>query len=148
MKISPEDVRQQQFGTKFRGFNIEEVDSYLELIANELEELYRENSRLRDDLQSIRRKNEEMKQNEINFRTMIVSAQEFKEDISTKSRKEAELVIKQAEIKAGEIIAGAEQKAYSLEKRIADLRNEKNQFEIALKSMIENHLNMLNSSPE
>ena len=43
MKTSPQDVRQQQFKLKFRGFDIEEVDNYLELIAVELEELNKEN---------------------------------------------------------------------------------------------------------
>ena len=43
MKITPLDIRQQQFTVRFRGFDAEEVDTFLEMIADEYEELMRRN---------------------------------------------------------------------------------------------------------
>ena len=45
MRITPLDIQQKQFSTRFKGFDMEEVDSFLELIREEMEELLREQRR-------------------------------------------------------------------------------------------------------
>ena len=93
MKIFPIDVRQQQFKLKFRGFDIEEVDNYLELIANELEGLNRENDNLKNEL--IKREQEiaEHKKDENNFRKTIASIQDIKNDFFEKANQESQLIL-------------------------------------------------------
>ncbi|MEF9437346.1 MAG: DivIVA domain-containing protein [Candidatus Mariimomonas ferrooxydans] len=54
MRITPLDIQQKQFPTKFRGFDEEEVDSFLELVREEMEELLRENASLREEAKSSR----------------------------------------------------------------------------------------------
>ena len=49
MRITPLDIQQKQFATRLRGFDMEEVDSFLELIREEMEELLRENANLREE---------------------------------------------------------------------------------------------------
>ena len=44
MKITPLDIQQQQFRVRFRGFDMVEVDNFLDLLANEFEELLKENT--------------------------------------------------------------------------------------------------------
>ncbi len=51
MKITPMDIQQQQFTVRFRGFDIQEVDSFLETVANELEELIKKNNELKEELE-------------------------------------------------------------------------------------------------
>ena len=98
MKISPMDVKQQQFKLKFRGFDIEEVDSYLELIANELEELNKENETIKAELKKVEQEIEEYKKAENDFRKVIASAQDFKRDAIEKANQESQIIIKQSEI--------------------------------------------------
>lgn len=50
MKITPIDIRQQQFGRSFRGLDGREVDSFLNLVSDELETLQRENNRFKEEL--------------------------------------------------------------------------------------------------
>jgi len=57
MKITPLDIQQQQFTVRFRGFDQRDVESFLELVRNEFEELIRENNSLKDEL---RRKGEQI----------------------------------------------------------------------------------------
>ncbi len=49
MSITPVDIQQQKFGVRLRGFDAVEVDKFLELVANEIEELLQENNRLREE---------------------------------------------------------------------------------------------------
>lgn len=50
MKVTPLEIRQQQFPLRFRGLDPGEVDKFLEWVASEMEELIRENTRLRDGI--------------------------------------------------------------------------------------------------
>ena len=148
MKLSPIDVRQQQFKLKFRGFDVEEVDSYLELIANELEELNRENETIKKDLKKMEQEIEGYKRAEGDLRKAIASAQDFKKDAIEKANQEAQIIIKQSEIKAAEMLKSAEGKLFKLEKDIAELKAKKMQFEVQMRAVIENHLKLLDMMTE
>ncbi len=148
MKLSPMDVKQQQFKLKFRGFDIEEVDSYLELIANELEELSKENETMKNKLKKMENEIEEYKRAEGDLRKAIASAQDFKKDAIEKANQEAQIIIKQSEIKAAEMLKSAEGKLFKLEKDIAELKAKKMQFEVQMRAVIENHLKLLDMMTE
>lgn len=148
MKTSPQDVRQQQFKLKFRGFNIEEVDNYLELIAVELEELNKENDSLKSEIKKMAQEIEEYKKAENDFRRMISSAQDFRKDAIEKANQESQLIIKQAEMKAAETLKGAEEKTAKIEKDIDGLKAQKRQFEVLLRALIENHMKLLDMMGE
>lgn len=148
MKTSPQDVRQQQFKLKFRGFDIEEVDNYLELIAVELEELNKENDSLKSEIKKMAQEIEEYKKAENDFRRMISSAQDFRKDAIEKANQESQLIIKQAEMKAAETLKGAEEKIAKIEKDIDGLKAQKRQFEVLLRALIENHMKLLDMMGE
>ena len=148
MKTSPQDVRQQQFKLKFRGFDIEEVDNYLELIAVELEELNKENDSLKSEIKKMAQEIEEYKKAENDFRRMISSAQDFRKDAIEKANQESQLIIKQAETKAAETLKGAEEKIVKIEKDIDGLKAQKRQFEVLLRALIENHMKLLDMMGE
>lgn len=148
MKTSPQDIRQQQFKLKFRGFDIEEVDNYLELIAVELEELNKENDSLKSEIKKMAQEIEEYKKAENDFRRMISSAQDFRKDAIEKANQESQLIIKQAEMKAAETLKGAEEKIAKIEKDIDGLKAQKRQFEVLLRALIENHMKLLDMMGE
>lgn len=148
MKTSPQDVRQQQFKLKFRGFDIEEVDNYLELIAVELEELNKENDSLKSEIKKMAQEIEEYKKAENDFRRMISSAQDFRKDAIEKANQESQLIVKQAEMKAAETLKGAEEKIAKIEKDIDGLKAQKRQFEVLLRALIENHMKLLDMMGE
>ena len=54
MRITPMDIQQQEFRVRFRGFDTREVDSFLELVAEELKEASHENSALKDEVKRLR----------------------------------------------------------------------------------------------
>lgn len=50
MRLTPLDIQQKQFPMHLRGFDVDEVFSFLELVREELEELLRENASLKEQL--------------------------------------------------------------------------------------------------
>lgn len=174
MKITPLDIRQQQFAYRFRGFDIEEVDAFLEMVARELEEQIRENELLRErlkvreeEIQKMRqtaneleeqiRENEllqerlaakeaeirEIRDNEKELHKVLATAQQVKEEVKERAEKEAELIVKEAHLKAERIILTAQEKLNRLQDDILELRRQKKLFEVKLRNVIESHLKLL-----
>ena len=107
MKITPLDIQQMVFKTGFRGFDKEEVNRFLEEIAETVEELNRENAVQREKITFLEQQLIELKRTEATLSNTLVSAQSLAEDVKRSAQRESELVIKEAEIKAGEMIRQA-----------------------------------------
>ncbi len=143
MRITPLDIQQKQFPMKFRGFDVEEVYAFLEVIREEMEELLRENASLKENVQRAANHIKEYKDMEETLRETLMTAQQMVEDYKTNARKEAELLIKEAEIRADELIKDAQEKVIKIHEDIVDLKGIRRHFKEELKRLIENHTRML-----
>ena len=143
MKIAPIDIRQQKFTVKFRGFDPEEVDAFLEMVAQELEELSRENAALKQDLAKQQRDLEEYRETETNLKKTLLSAQTMKEEIAFNAKKEAELILRDARLSANEILGSSRSRAEDVADELADLLRRRKQLILNLRSILETHLRML-----
>ena len=149
MKISPLDIQQQQFkGKMFGGLDSDDVDSFLQQIAQQVEELVRENTDLKEQNRRMTAEADELKQREADLRQTMLAAQRVMEEMKANADKEARLVISEAEMKAEKIVAEAEKSLVQLNNQIQDLRREKMKFESSLKSLLDTHYKMLNLSEE
>ncbi|HIJ87600.1 MAG TPA: DivIVA domain-containing protein [Desulfuromonadales bacterium] len=138
MKISPLDIQQQQFRVKtFRGLDPEDVDAFLQSIAGEMEELIRENSQMKEDQSQHNREMLDMAEKERELRDTLLSAQRVIEEMKANARKEAELIISEAEIKGERIVADAERQLGELMSRIEEVRRQRIQFEMSFKGLLE-----------
>ena len=75
MKLTPLDIRKQEFKRTMRGFDAEEVEAFLSMIADELELLLREKNQLNDELIKIRTQLKDYQQVEHTLRDTLVKAQ-------------------------------------------------------------------------
>lgn len=148
MKITPLDIQQKQFRVKFRGFDIEEVDSFLELVREEFEELLRENSRLREDLHKMENQLKEYKETESVLKNTLTTTQQVVEEMKSNAQKEAELIVKEAEFKAEQLIEKAQTKAIKIHEDVTDLKGIRRHFKEEIRRMAETHIRMLDSSEE
>ena len=143
MRITPLDIQQKEFSTRFRGFDVEEVDSFLELIREEMEELLRENANLREEARRFEKQLKEYKNMEVTLRDTLLKTQELVEEYKTTAKKDAELIRKEAELKAEELIQGAQGKVIKIHEDIADLKGIRRHFKEELRRLIESHLSMM-----
>ncbi|MBI4654162.1 MAG: DivIVA domain-containing protein [Nitrospirae bacterium] len=148
MRITPLDIQQKQFSTKFRGFDTEDVDSFLELIREEMEELLRENANLREDVKRFDKQLKDYKNIETTLRDTLMITQQMVEEYKNNARKEAELIKKDAELRADEILKDAQEKVIMIHEDITDLKGVRRHFKEELKRLIENHLRMVEFDKE
>jgi cell division initiation protein len=122
MKISPMDIQRQSFGRTMRGLDPEEVRAYLNLVAEEVAALQRERDRVDNELQSLRGLLDEHRERETILKNTLLTAQRVSEDIKENARKEAESVVKEAEMQADRLLELAQKRAHEIERSILDLR--------------------------
>ncbi len=148
MRITPLDIQQKQFSTKFRGFDMEEVDSFLELIREEMEELLRENANLREEARRFEKQLKEYKNLETTLKDTLVSSQQMVEEYRKNAKKDAELIVKEAELRAEEMIREAQDKVIKIHEDITDLKGIRRHFKEEMKRLIESHLRMMEFDKE
>lgn len=148
MKITPLDIQQQQFRMRFRGFDMVEVDNFLELLAGEFEELLKELNQLKEeDRRKLARINE-LEAAEKDLRETLVSVQRITDEMKTNARKEADLIIEDGKTEGRKIIQNAQAEALRIEEEINRLKGQKAQFLASLSATIAMHQRLLDSSPE
>ena len=143
MKITPIDISGHRFARRMRGFDPEEVRSFLNLVSGEFERLVIDNNALKEELAQIKAGIADYKERERILKETLVTAQKLAEDIKDEARKEAQLVVKEAEIKGGQLLDQAARKAGQIEGMIQNLRVERDSFEQRIRSAVEHHLKLL-----
>jgi cell division initiation protein len=107
MKITPLDIQQMVFRVKFRGYDREEVNRFLEEVAQTVESLNRDNAALRERVAFMEQQVAELKRTETTLSNTLISAQSLADDVKRSAQRDAELVVKEAELKAGELFRQA-----------------------------------------
>ncbi len=148
MRITPLDIQQKQFPMKFRGFDVEEVYAFLEVVREEMEELLRENASLKETAQRAENQIKEHKDMESTLRETLITAQNMVEDYKTNARKEAELLVKEAELTSDSMMKDAQEKVIKIHEDIVDLKGIRRHFKEELKRLIESHMKMLEFDKE
>ena len=148
MRITPLDIQQKQFPMRFRGFDVEEVYAFLEVVREQMEDLLRENALLKEQIQRAENQIKEYRDMETTLRETLMTAQQMVEDYKTNARKEAELLIKEADLKADSLVKEAQERVVKIHEDIVDLKGIRRHFKEELKRLIESHLRMLEFDKE
>ena len=148
MKITPSEIQQQQFRIRFRGFDVREVDSFLEQIVDEFETMTRENASRQKEIQGLTREIQEYRDREKAFKDAMVNTQKALDDMRINAEKEAELIVAEAEMKAEKILSTAHDRLTRLHEDISELKRQRMQLEVELGSVLETHRRLLEMSTE
>ncbi len=143
MRITPLDIQQKQFPVKFRGFDMDEVFAFLELVREEMEELMRENSSMKETVSRLENQLKDYKNMETSLKDTLMTAQQMVDDYKANARKEAELVLRESEIKAEEMLRDAQERVVKIHEDIVDLKGIRRHFKEELKRLIQSHLQLI-----
>jgi cell division initiation protein len=144
MKITPLDIQKKRFPVKLKGLDKEEVDSFLNLVREQLEELIKENTLLKEE--SSRREKEltEYKEIESDLKNTLMGTHKMLEEYKNSAYKEIEIYKEETELQANRTVEEAEKKATKIYGDITDLKKLRGHFQMELRLIIESHLEMLN----
>ncbi|MBW1917569.1 MAG: DivIVA domain-containing protein [Deltaproteobacteria bacterium] len=147
-KLTPADIRQQRFRVSFRGFNIQEVESFLGQVAETLDLVRQENEAVRAELQRRQAELSEFKKREQLLKDTLINAQKVIESMKANAQKEAEIIIHDAELKAEKILQDSYTRQGRIKNEIEELKKFKATLNAQLRGIIDNHLRLLESEGE
>lgn len=140
MRLSAMDIRQQQFAVKLlRGFDPQEVDAFLDEVADDWEELVKENNLLKEQLTSLEdQKKATDEQNRTLQQTLLV-AQKMAEEFRESSKRAADIVLREAQLQAEKLMEEARQEQTKLVGEIAALKQQRRQVAEELLATLRMH---------
>ena len=143
MKITPIEIQQHQFKTRLLGYDSSAVDLFLEMVADELERLHKQNHELKETLARTRTVLDQMKDREQALQQTLMTAQQVTEELKSTARKEAEVVMVEARLQGEQIVRGADERRLQLIREIQEIKRQKISFECGLRALIDGHMKLL-----
>jgi cell division initiation protein len=143
MKLTPLDIQRKQFPVRWKGLDKKAVDSFLDLVREQIEEQSKENTLLREESS---RKDQELagyRETDLLLRNTLMAAQQMVEDYKSEARKEIEHFRRETELQANRTMQEAQKKVVMMQGDMTGLQRLRKHFQAELRRIIENHLNML-----
>jgi len=137
MKITPVDIRQVIFRISFKGYDPREVHSFLLSVAEELELVLKESVGLHVRVEEQERVIVDLRKKESAVTDTLVAAQRAMEELRLSSKKEGELVVREAEARAEEITRSAVRQVTQLQGELVNLRRQRDLFIEKTKSLVD-----------
>jgi cell division initiation protein len=148
MNITPLDIQQQKFKTRIRGFDVREVDAFLEQMANVFESLHRTHKDMQEEVRRLQLEIQGYRKREETFKRALLNSQKVLDQMKDNARKSAELIIAESEVKAEKILNNAHNRLAQLHEDISELKRQRTQIEVQIGSIVEGHRKLLDLSKE
>jgi cell division initiation protein len=146
MSFSLETIRQRRFKMRFRGFDVREVDAFLEEVSIGFDKIQEENTQLKNKIKKVTQTCQEMKEQGDTLRETIIGTRKVVEHLNQNARKAAEVIIAEAEAKAGNLLNRTQNRLAQLHQDISELKRQRIQIEAQIRSVIDTHGKLLDSS--
>ena len=105
MRITPHDIRQQQFTSKMlKGYDPQEVDAFLDDVAEDYESVLKETALLKEQMAAIEERSRGVAEREKSLQETLVTTQRLAEEMKASARRESELIVREAELRAEKVL--------------------------------------------
>lgn len=137
MPLTPLEVQKMRFSQKMRGYDPSEVQGYLSVIAEELTARVTQIDKLERENRYYRQRLEDGEKREHQLQDTLLRAQKVSDDLTANARREAELMVREAEITADKIVQQAIDQAARIEAKITDLRTQRRELQLKFKNTLD-----------
>ena len=145
MPLTPLDIHNKVFRNRWGGYVQEEVDDFLDEVVRDYETVIKERNGLKEQLENLAERVSRYEGMEQALQQALVAAQSNAEEVRANARKEAELIIQQAQMEASRIEEEGKRKLEELERRYLELQREMQVFRARVKALLEAQVEMLST---
>ena len=147
MILTAQDIQSQQFHVRFRGFDVEEVDDFLEKIAAAFLAVSEENQKLKGRLETMEKDLATYQNQQKSFQSAIIAAQNVADGMKEKSREEAQAIMAEAQEEARLLREEADHEIAELKGKIENLKSLREKARDDLRQQLKSYLHMLETEP-
>lgn len=144
MPLTPLDIHNKEFKRAFRGYDEDEVNEFLDLVIKDYEAMIRENKELLNQVQTLQERLDHFTNIEESLSKTIIVAQEAADEVKINSKKEAELIIREAQKNADRIINESLVKSGKVALEIEELKKQAAVYRTRFRTLLEAQLELLN----
>lgn len=139
-RLTPVDVRAQEFSRAAWGYSAADVEDFRERVASEMERLARERVALEERLHNFREQLKSLREREKAINDAVMMAQELREGTKSAAQQEAELIIREAHAKAETIVHESRTTEAALRRDIEEAQVELTTYLAAFRRLLDHHL--------
>lgn len=143
MPLSPLDIHNKEFARRFRGYDEDEVNEFLDQVIKDYEIVIRENKELHNQLLAIQERLDHFVNIEETLSKTIIVAQEAADEVKSNAKKESQLIIKESEKNADRIINEALSKSRKVSIETEELRKQASIYRTRFRTLLEAQLELL-----
>jgi cell division initiation protein len=136
-KITPVEIQKHEFPQKRKGYDAEAVRSFLNSLSEDFEDLIRENAELASRAQRLEEENFDHREREKILKETLLSAQRVSEEMKANARREAEVIVREAELAGERVTTEALERSAGIERATRELKLQRTNFRLKLQSMLE-----------
>ena len=142
--ITPLDIENKKFAKQMmNGYNVEEVDDFLDEITVDYEKTYKENSELRMKVEELNSKLEHYKNIENTLQDTLIMAQSTAEEVKNVAKQKAEQIINEAQASAIKNVAELEQEIVNKKREQDEVKKQFDIYKAKMESLLISQLELL-----
>ena len=144
MRVTPMDIRQQQFTVRFRGFDRQEVDTFLADVAADYEQLVKENALLKEQLAALEERSRGIEGREKLLQDTLLTTQRLAEEMKDGAKREANLLVREAELQGDKLLEEARAEEAKIKAEILALKRTRRQLAEGLRVTLDMYQRLVN----
>lgn len=142
--LSPVDIQNKEFRkAKMGGYNVAEVNEFLDEVLEGYQQITKENYELKDKLNMLNENIQYYRTMEATIQNALVLAEKTAQDTKTLAYEKADQIKKEAEQKAESTLEQAKKDIYSLSNKIEELKKQYLSMKVQIKQMLQAQLEIL-----
>lgn len=144
MRVTPLDIIQKQFQASRRGgYDPDEVQGFLEDIRESMEEMLKENQRLREEIGRREAEITDLRGNETDIKHTLQLARRLGEDLERGARREADVIVGEARLEAERVLMAAAEERRELQAEIVRLRSNRMRMMAEMRAVVDAYGRMI-----
>ncbi|RIX59320.1 DivIVA domain-containing protein [Paenibacillus nanensis] len=143
MPLTPLDIHNKEFSRRLRGYDEDEVNEFLDQVIKDYESLIRENKEIQNQMLALQEKLNHFANIEDTLSKTIIVAQEAADEVRNNAKKEAQLIIKEAEKNADRIINESLSKSRKVSLEVEELKKQASIYRARFRTLVEAQLELL-----
>ena len=141
--LTPLDIENKKFTRTLKGYNVDEVDDFLDQLTLEYEKLYKENAEYKSKFDEQQKEIERFKTVERTLQNTLVMAQTTAEDIKNMAQKQADQIINEAKLEAQKMVENVNKDEVEVRRRTEDLKKQFEVYKAKMEALLISQLELL-----
>ena len=141
--LTPLDIENKRFSKTIKGYNVDEVDDFLDELTIDYEKLYKENSELREQVEKDKKDLEHYKNVEHTLQNTLVMAQTTADDIKSNAQTRADQIIRDAQSEARRATEEITKEEFEIRKRTEELKRQFGVYKAKMEALLISQLELL-----